>query len=68
MELRNPEMMEDLKKQFERFGTDTRWGMVTKVDLSKRPFNVEIDENKKVLAETIIIATECVSKMVRYRG
>ena len=50
-------MMEDLKKQAERFGTDTRWGMVTKVDLSKRPFNVEIDENKNVLAETIIIAT-----------
>ena len=30
--------------------------MVTKVDLSKRPFNVEIDENKKV-DQTIIIAT-----------
>ena len=50
-------MMEDLKKQAERFGTDTRWGMVTKVDLSQRPFKVEIDENKNVLAETIIIAT-----------
>ena len=57
-----PEMMEDLKKQAERFGTDTRWGMVTKVDLSKRPFNVEIDENKKVLAETIIIATGASAK------
>ena len=57
-----PEMMEDLKKQAERFGTDTRWGMVTKVDLSKRPFNVEIDENKKILAETIIIATGASAK------
>ena len=57
-----PEMMEDLKKQAERFGTDTRWGMVTKVDLSNRPFNVEIDENKKVLAETIIIATGASAK------
>ena len=52
-----PEMMEDFKKQAERFGTDTRWGMVTKVDFSERPFKVEIDESKNVLAETVIIAT-----------
>ena len=57
-----PEMMEDFKKQAERFGTDTRWGMVTKVDLSDRPFKVEIDENKNVLAETIIIATGASAK------
>ena len=36
--------------------------MVTKVDLSKRPFNVEIDENKKVHAQTIIIATGASAK------
>ena len=30
-----PEMMEDFKAQAERFGTDTRWGMVTKVDFSE---------------------------------
>ena len=57
-----PEMMEDFKKQAERFGTDTRWGMVTKVDFSKRPFKVEIDENKNVLAETVIIATGASAK------
>ena len=57
-----PEMMEDFKKQSERFGTDTRWGMVTKVDLSERPFKIEIDENKNVLAETIIIATGASAK------
>ena len=57
-----PEMMEEFKKQAERFGTDTRWGMVTKVDLSKRPFKVEIDETKHVLAETIIIATGASAK------
>ena len=42
-------MMEDFKFQAERFDTDTRWGMVSKVDFSKRPFKVEIDE--KNLAE-----------------
>ena len=41
--------------------------MVTKVDLSERPFKVEIDENKNVLAETIIIATGAFHEMVRYR-
>ncbi len=57
-----PEMMEDFKAQAERFGTDTRWGMVTKVDLSERPFKVEIDEKVNVLAETIIIATGASAK------
>ncbi|GIS08553.1 MAG: hypothetical protein CM15mP112_06650 [Flavobacteriales bacterium] len=55
-------MMEDLKSQAERFGTDTRWGMVTKVDLSNRPFKVEIDNTKNVIAKTIIIATGATAK------
>ena len=55
-------MMEDFKAQAERFDTDTRWGMVTKVDLSKRPFKVEIDEKTNVLAETIIISTGASAK------
>ena len=57
-----PEMMEDFKQQAERFGTDTRWGMVTKVDFSKRPFNIEIDETKNVLAQTVIISTGASAK------
>tara|TARA_B100000767_G_scaffold97508_1_gene93588 strand:- start:132 stop:1079 length:948 start_codon:yes stop_codon:yes gene_type:complete len=57
-----PEMMEDFKSQAERFGTDTRWGMVTKVDFSKRPFKVEVDEKNTILAETVIIATGASAK------
>ena len=57
-----PEMMEDFKAQAERFGTDTRWGMVTKVDFSNRPFKVEIDESTNILANTIIIATGASAK------
>ena len=57
-----PEMMEDFKAQAERFGTDTRWGMVTKVDFSNRPFKIEIDESINVLAETVIIATGASAK------
>ena len=55
--VQGPEMMEDFRKQAERFGTDIRWGLATAVDLSKRPFRVTIDESKEVLAETLIIAT-----------
>jgi len=52
-----PEMMEDLKKQAERFGTEMRWGIVSQVDFSRRPFKVVGDDGKAVLAETVIIAT-----------
>lgn len=52
-----PEMMDDLKKQAERFGTEMRWGIVSKVDFSKRPFKVIGDDGKAVQAETVIIAT-----------
>ena len=57
-----PEMMEDFKKQAERFGTDTRWGMVTKVDFSHRTFNITIDDNKNIIAETVIICTGASAK------
>lgn len=57
-----PEMMEDIKKQAERFGTDIRFGMATKADLSQRPFKVTIDESKVVEAEALIIATGATAK------
>ncbi len=57
-----PAMMEDLKKQAERFGTDTRWGVVTEVDTSSRPFRVKADDGKEMLADTIIIATGATAK------
>lgn len=57
-----PEMMEDFKKQAERFGTDIRFGLATKVDFSNRPFKVTIDEGAEVLAETVIISTGASAK------
>jgi len=57
-----PKMMEDMKKQAERFDTDVRWGTVTDVDTSKRPFKVTIDDGTELLAETIIIATGATAK------
>ena len=57
-----PQMMEDLKKQASRFGTDVRWGMVTEVDLSSRPFHVKVDDGTEIEAETLIIATGATAK------
>ncbi len=57
-----PKMMEDMKKQAARFKTDIRWGTVTNVDTSKRPFKVSIDDGYELLAETVIIATGATAK------
>ncbi len=57
-----PEMMEDLKQQAERFGTDIRFGMATKVDFSQRPFKVWIDDNKLVEADAVILSTGAEAK------
>ena len=57
-----PELMEDLKKQAERFGADIRFGMVTSTDLSSTPYKVTIDGEKVLEAETIIISTGATAK------
>jgi thioredoxin reductase (NADPH) len=57
-----PEMMEQLKKQAERFGSDIRFGIATDVDFSVYPRMVTIDEKKVILADSIIIATGATAK------
>ena len=57
-----PEMMEDFRKQAERFGTDIRFGYITSVDFSGPPHRVVIDEQKTITADTVIIATGASAK------
>lgn len=57
-----PEMMEDMKKQAQRFGTDVRFGMATAADLSKQPYSITIDDDKVVTADALIIATGATAK------
>lgn len=57
-----PEMMEDFRKQAERFGTSVRYGMVTKVDFSTRPHVVIVDDQITIHADTTIISTGASAK------
>ncbi|MEA4916528.1 thioredoxin-disulfide reductase [Proteiniphilum sp.] len=57
-----PEMMEDMKKQAQRFGTDVRSGRATAVDFSVRPLKIIIDNEQVIEADTVIISTGASAK------
>jgi thioredoxin reductase (NADPH) len=57
-----PQMMEDFKKQAERFGTVIHFGTATKVDFSVSPKKVWIDGEKLVQSHSVIIATGAEAK------
>lgn len=57
-----PEMMTMFREQANRFGADTRYGFVTNVDASQRPFRLTIDESYDVFAKTLIVATGASAK------
>lgn len=57
-----PEMMEDLRKQAERFGTDIRFGYITSVDFTGPIHKIIVDEHKTITADTVIISTGASAK------
>ncbi len=58
-----PAMMEEFRKQATRFETDIRQGWVTRVDFSKTPHTVEIDNGKEIIsADSVIISTGASAK------
>lgn len=57
-----PQMMEDLKAQAERFGTDIRFGLATSVDFSDERRLVMIDEKHQIEADAVIISTGASAK------
>ncbi len=57
-----PQMMIDLQKQAERFGTQVRYGLVTAVDFSGYPHKLIIDGKEEITAEAVIIATGASAK------
>ena len=60
--IQGPEMMIHFEKQAARMGADIRYGLATKVDFSKHPLRVEIDEEKWIEADSVIISTGASAK------
>ena len=58
-------LMEDLRKQAERFGSDLRTGIITETWLNESPFRIKLDSGKEILTKTLIIATGATA---RYLG
>jgi thioredoxin reductase (NADPH) len=59
------QLMEDLRNQAERFGTELRAGIITETKLDESPFRIRLDDGKEILAKTLIIATGATA---RYLG
>lgn len=57
-----PALMEDLKAQAERFGTQVRFGVATKADLTANPKRIWIDEATEITADSVIISTGASAK------
>jgi thioredoxin reductase (NADPH) len=58
-----PKMMEDFKRQAERFGTEIRFEMITAADLSRRPFRLKTDFDE-IEARALIIATGASARLL----
>ena len=69
-----PDIMNDIREQALRMGTDIRTGMVTEVVFSKRPFRCLVEDTQEILADTVIIATGATARWLgleserTYRG
>ncbi|MGU3471984.1 thioredoxin-disulfide reductase [Paenibacillus sp. D51F] len=60
-----PELMANMRKQAERFGAEFRTGWVNSVDLSERPFKIQVEGQGELVAESLIIST---GASARYLG
>lgn len=60
--VQGPQLMEDLRAQAERLGTEMRFGVVTSVDFSVHPLKVTVDETTEIEADSVIIATGATAK------
>ncbi len=61
-------MMDDMRRQAKKFGADVRYGVVTSIDLSSRPFKVVVDGSTQIEAESVILATGATAKYLGLPG
>jgi thioredoxin reductase (NADPH) len=66
--IQGPELMDNMRKQAERFGAQFKRGWVTDVDLSKRPFRLQVEGIGEVLTETLILSTGASAKFMGIPG
>ena len=60
--IEGPFLMEEMRKQAERFGTEINFGVITQVDLSKKPFKAWADGVQEIHADAVIISTGATAK------
>ncbi|SDH18301.1 thioredoxin reductase (NADPH) [Planococcus glaciei] len=63
-----PKLMDNMRKQAERFGAQFRRGWVTGIDLRKRPFKITLQKGDELTAEAVIISTGASAKMLDIPG
>src|SRR5690606_10463558 len=63
-----PELMDNMRKQAERFGAQFRRGWVTGIDVRKRPFKITLQKGDELTAEAVIISTGASAKMLDIPG
>lgn len=63
-----PELMDNMRKQAERFGAEFRTGWVENVDLSERPFKLNVDGMGQLVTDTLIISTGASAKYLGIPG
>ena len=62
------EMIEGMKKQAERFGASYRWGVITKMEGSKPPYTLTVDDGSKLTCDAFIIATGARARRLNVPG
>jgi thioredoxin reductase (NADPH) len=62
-----PELIENMRKQAERFGTDFRSGTVTEVDLNQRPFKIKAG-NEVYETRALIVAAGASARLLGLKG
>lgn len=63
-----PELMNNMRKQAERFGAEFKSGWVTEVDLSEKPFKLSVSGLGEVVTESLILSTGASAKLLQIPG
>lgn len=63
-----PDLMANMRKQAERFGAEFRTGWVNSVDVSQRPFKLQVEGQGELVAESLIISTGASAKYIGIPG